>query len=136
MKQFLAVIFLFISFSKNGNSQSNPFQIGKIYTFYDGSASVLQCYECDPIWEIKFIDKSNAILISRQPNKSSDYGSCRTNVKYKYNVKTKTVTILQLSNSSVSQECLNKFLGEWQWKKGKYFDMRFYSKNNLECDFS
>jgi hypothetical protein len=117
-------------------SQSNPILIGKTYTFYDGPQSVLNCSECDPIWDIKFLDKLNAVLISRQANKSSDYGSCKTNLKYKYNETTKTVTIIELNNKNVSSRCLNMFIGDWQWRKGKYYDMRFYSKIHQDCDFS
>lgn len=118
------------------NAQSDPLVIGKQYTFYDGQNRILICEECDPIWDIKFLDNNNAILISRMPNKSENYGSCRSEVKYKYNSANKTVTILSISNNNVSSDCKNRFLGDWQWKKGKYPGMRFYSKNLFDCDFS
>ncbi len=136
MKQFLLSLLLTIFVSFHSFSQNSPRIIGQTFTFYDGIRGELNCSECDPIWEIKFKDKSNAILISRQANKSSDYGSCRTTVKYKYNSATKTITILELNNNNVSSGCLNMFIGDWQWKKGKFFDMRFYSKSHPDCDFS
>jgi hypothetical protein len=129
---FLVLVF----FSVQSYSQKSPQVIGRTFTFYDGTRGELNCSECDPIWEIKFVDKSNAILISRQANKSSEYGSCRTSLKYKYNVATKTITILELNNNNVTPRCLNMFIGDWQWKKGRFFDMRFYSKLHPDCDFS
>jgi hypothetical protein len=137
MIKLVSNIIVFIAiFSAKLMAQSNPLIIGKKYTFYDGRNRLLECYECNPIWEITFVDKNNAILISRKPEKSSQYGSCRSDVKYRYNLSSKTVTIISVSNEHVSDECKNKFLGDWQWKKGQFFDMRFYSKNILDCDFS
>jgi hypothetical protein len=136
MKQLIFFLLFMISSSNPILAQGTPRIIGQKFTFYDGERGALNCNECDPIWEIRFIDQTNGILISRRPNKSSEYGSCKTSLKYKYNAATKTITILQLSNNNVSSDCLNKFIGEWQWRKGKFFDMRFYSKSNPECDFS
>jgi hypothetical protein len=137
MKILKYAIVVFIIFcSIQSIAQNNPLVIGKIYTFYDGRNSVLQCYECDPIWDITFVDKNNAILISRMPNKKGQYGSCRSEVKYKYNPATKMVSIISISNPNVPEDCKNRFIGDWQWKKGKYLDMRFYSKNLSDCDFS
>ena len=136
MKKYIISFILVFVFTNETYSQNNPLEIGHTYTFFDGTKGALNCSECDPIWEIKFIDRANAVLISRQANKSSEYGSCRTNLKYIYNSATKTVTIIEISNKNVSSSCLNMFIGDWQWKKGKFLDMRFYSKLHPECDFS
>jgi len=137
MTIFKCLIIIFLGFcSIQLEAQTAPLIIGKIYTFYDGRNSVLRCYECDPIWDITFTDKSNAILISRMPNKKGQNGSCRSEVKYRYSPTTKTISILSVSNPNVPGDCKNRFIGDWQWMKGKAFDMRFYSKSNPECDFS
>ncbi len=136
MKNIYITLFTALSFTQVCFSQNSPKIIGKTFTFYGGPTGELNCNECDAIWEIKFKDASNAIMISRQPNKSSEYGSCRTTLKYKYNQTTKTITLLDLNNKNITNDCLNMFIGDWQWKKGKYFDMRFYSKSHPNCDFS
>jgi hypothetical protein len=122
--------------AESSTTKDEPLIFGKLYTFYDGRNSVLRCEECDPIWDITFTDKNNAVLISRMPNKSGQNGSCRSDVKYQYNPSTKTVTIISVSNNNVSVDCKNKFIGDWEWKKGKAFDKRFYSKSMPDCDFS
>jgi hypothetical protein len=43
---------------------------------------------------------------------------------------------MSIDNNNVSKICKRKFLGDWVWSKGKFPQMRFYSKNNPGVDFS
>jgi hypothetical protein len=116
-----------------GCGSSNHLKIGETYTFFDGPNSSLQCYECDPIWCIKFIDENTCELWTR-PNNST-IQSCKTNASYSYDKNTQTITIISISNGNVTNGCLEKFIGDWQWKSGK-FGERFYSIKYSDCDFS
>jgi hypothetical protein len=137
MKNLMTIFggILCISFILSSCGGGNALQIGKEYTFFDGSNGSLECPECDPVWCIKFIDETNAELWSRPLSSSSVLKSCSSNVTYKFDKTTNTVTILDIINSNVSSECKNRFTGEWQWADGK-FGKRFYSKNNAGCDFN
>ncbi len=110
-------------------------EIGKQYHFFDGSNNTFVCAECDPCWCIEFKDESSAKLWSKPCNGSSALKSCSSEVSYKFDENTNTVTILNVNNSNVSTECKNLFIGDWQWSNGK-FGMRFYSKSHPGCDFS
>lgn len=125
------IIFAFSIFTSCGGGSN--LRIGQTYTFFDGQNSSLQCYECDPIWCIKFTNENTCELWTRPNN--SDLQSCKTDAKYSYDKNNQTITILSISNSNISNECLEKFIGEWQWKKGA-FGERFYSKKYSDCDFS
>lgn len=118
----------------NGSSRESALQIGEKYNFFDGSNGKLECPECDPCWHIKFKDEKNAELWSEPCSGSTYLKSCRSDVSYKFDKTTNTVTILSIVNSNVSSECKNRFIGEWQWSEGE-FGKRFYSKNNPGADF-
>ena len=117
------------------DDDNNVLEIGKEYHFFDGLNGDLECYECDPCWCIKFNDESNAELWSKPCNGSSLLKSCSSEVSYKFDKKTNTVSILNITNNNVSFECQNQFEGDWIWSEGK-FGQRFYSKKNQGCDFN
>jgi hypothetical protein len=120
---------------EGSNQNSSPLILDKEYYFYD-ETDELNCPECDPCWKIKFIDKTNGELWSKPCSGSSVLKSCQSKFIYKYNEENKTVSIMSIDNNNVSKICKRKFLGDWVWSKGKFPQMRFYSKNNPGVDFS
>jgi len=108
-------------------------KVGEQY-YFEGSNGDLECPECDPCWCIKFKDETNAELWSKPCGGSTVLKSCSSDVSYKFDKTTNTVTILSIVNNNVSSECKNRFIGEWLWSEGQ-FGKRFYSKNNPGCDF-
>jgi hypothetical protein len=133
-------VFIFLGFSSGEGNDTEKvkeivekIEIGHTYTFFDGQSLRLQCNECDPIWCIKFTNENTCELWTRPNN--SDHQSCKSNAKYSYDKNNQTITILSISNSNISNECLDKFIGKWQWKKGA-FGERFYSIKYSDCDFS
>jgi hypothetical protein len=117
------------------NQNSSPIIINKEYLFYTENDE-LNCYECDPCWKIKFIDKTTGVIWSKPCSGSSVIKSCQSKFIYKYNEENKTVTIKSIDNNNVSEICKRNFMGDWVWSKGKYPLERFYSKNNPGADFS
>ena len=109
-------------------------KVGEQYYFFEGSNGDLECPECDPCWCIKFKDETNAELWSKPCSGSTVLKSCSSDVSYKFDKTTNTVTILSIVNNNVSSECKSRFIGEWLWSEGQ-FGKRFYSKNNPGCDF-
>ncbi|MBM3418515.1 MAG: hypothetical protein FJY17_06305 [Bacteroidetes bacterium] len=116
---------------------SGPLKLNEKYYFNDKNDE-LNCFECDPCWQMEFTDESNGELWSKPwpCYKSSSLKSCKSTFSYEYNKETKTVTIKSINNSHVPGACKSKFIGDWVWSKGKAPGERFYSKNNPGADFS
>ena len=130
------ILFFMSKGSKETSESGSKINYSEIYTFFDGQNSRLECYECDPVWCIQFIDDGTAELWTRPLNsKNSSLKSCLSTVNYRYDTKTQTITIIGISNNNVSSGCLSKFIGEWRWKSGQ-FGERFYSMKFPDCDFS
>jgi len=138
---FCFVIFYFIGgFSdqkKNETSNesitSSVLHIGEKYYFFDAN-NELECQECDRCWCIIFNDVSHAEMWSEPCSKSS-LKSCTSNVTYRFDRNTNTVTILNIDNGNVTAGCKSRFKGEWTFSEGK-FGKRFYSKSHPGCDFN
>ena len=130
MKNLFYLLFVLPLLFSCGDSSSDAgeeiFKIGSTYAFFTHGCD-FNCDECSSSWKIKFIDENNAELWSH--TSSSDYPSCKSDVKYKYD--NETVTIISISNSNVSSSCKSSITGDYKYDSAKKL---FISTTDSDCN--
>ena len=105
--------------------------IGRTYEFIC-SDMINNCQECDSRWFIKIDDNISATIYS-SPSTNSILKSCMTQIDYKFNSETGSITIRKMPNSNVNYNCQKSFVGTWSFKRKGKKGIGFYK--NSDCGF-
>ena len=124
----LVLPLLFSCGDASGDAGEEIFKIGSTYAFFTYGCE-FDCDECSSSWKIKFIDKSNAELWSH--TSSSDFPSCKSDVKYKY--ENEIISITRISNSNVSSSCKSSITGDYKYDSEKRL---FISTKDSDCNLN
>jgi|688.fasta_scaffold1235258_1 hypothetical protein len=108
--------------------ESEIFKIGSTYAFFIQGCN-FECAECDESWKLKFLDKENAELWSH--SSSSNFPSCKSEVKYSY--QNETISIVSINNSNVSSQCISSIIGDYKYNSSKKL---FVSLKNPNCNLN
>lgn len=117
------------SSSQESNSEeSEILKIGSTYAFFTQGCN-FECTECNESWKLKILDNENAELWSH--SSSSDFPSCKSEMKYSY--QNETITISSINNSNVSSQCISSIIGDYKYNRSKKL---FISLKDPNCNLN